>query len=64
MVAKALAEMSGTFAIIFVGISSVMLSEKYSHPFPPHGREATEDAKDEFREVRDMIHEKSGKKSS
>ena len=32
---KALAEMSGTFAIIFVGVSSIILSEKYPQMFPP-----------------------------
>ena len=32
---KALAEMIGTFAMIFVGVSSITLSEKYPHTFPP-----------------------------
>lgn len=32
---KALAEMTGTFAMIFVGVSSIVLSEKYPQLFPP-----------------------------
>ena len=32
---KALAEMTGTFAMVFVGVSSIILSEKYPHIFPP-----------------------------
>ena len=32
---KALAEMTGTFAMIFVGVSSIILSEKYPYLFPP-----------------------------
>lgn len=32
---KALAEMTGTFAMIFVGVSSILLSEKYPHLVPP-----------------------------
>jgi aquaporin Z len=35
LVQKALAEMTGTFAMIFVGVSSIILSEKYPHLFPP-----------------------------
>lgn len=34
MLTKALAEMIGTFAIIFVGGSSILLAEKYPHIFP------------------------------
>lgn len=30
----------------------------WSFPDPPHGREVTEEVLDEFREVRDKIHEK------
>ncbi len=30
----------------------------WSFPDPPHGREVTEAVKDEFRKVRDMIHDK------
>lgn len=32
---KALAEMTGTFAMIFVGVSSIIFSEKYPQLFPP-----------------------------
>ena len=32
---KALAEMMGTFSMIFVGVSSMILSEKYPQLFPP-----------------------------
>ena len=35
LVQKALAEMTGTFAMIFVGVSSIILSEKYPQLFPP-----------------------------
>ncbi len=35
MIQKALAEMIGTFAMIFVGVSSIVLSEKYPQLFPP-----------------------------
>lgn len=35
LVHKALAEMTGTFAMIFVGVSSIILSEKYPQVFPP-----------------------------
>lgn len=35
LVQKALAEMIGTFAMIFVGVSSIILSEKYPNLFPP-----------------------------
>ena len=31
---RALAEMTGTFAVIFVGIGSIVLSEKYPHVIP------------------------------
>lgn len=34
---KALAEMIGTFAIIFVGGSSIILSERFPHLFPSFG---------------------------
>lgn len=34
---KALAEMVGTFAIIFVGGSSILLSERYPNLFPSFG---------------------------
>ena len=34
---KALAEMAGTFAIIFVGGSSILLSEKFPNLFPSFG---------------------------
>ncbi len=34
---KALAEMTGTFAIIFVGGSSILLSEKFPGQFPAAG---------------------------
>jgi len=37
LAAKALAEMSGTFLLIFVGGSSILLSEKYPHFFPSFG---------------------------
>lgn len=32
---KVLAEMIGTFSMIFVGTSSIILTEKYPHLFPP-----------------------------
>ena len=35
LIQKALAEMIGTFAMIFVGVSSIILSEKYPQAFPP-----------------------------
>ena len=35
LIQKALAEMIGTFAMIFVGVSSTILSEKYPYLFPP-----------------------------
>ena len=34
---KALAEMAGTFAMIFVGGSSILLSERYPQIFPSFG---------------------------
>ena len=35
IISKALAEMAGTFAIIFVGAGSIVISEKYSPFIPP-----------------------------
>ena len=37
MIAKAIAEMSGTFAIVFVGAGSIGLSERYPQIFPAFG---------------------------
>ena len=34
MMHKALAEMAGTFGMVFVGIGGILLSEKYPHAFP------------------------------
>lgn len=40
---------------VFPGLSQRF---HWSFPDPPHAREATEEVKDEFRKVRDMIHDK------
>ncbi len=37
LIQKALAEMAGTFAMIFVGVGSILLSEKYPQSFPAFG---------------------------
>ena len=37
MLQKALAEMTGTFAMIFVGMGSILLSEKFPQNFPVAG---------------------------